>query len=471
MKKITAIILSFACITCTLTGCGQSLGNSTVTSSSNSNNKGDTLSENYAIATAEYPEMPEYPDEAKYTDSETGEFDSEGYQEAYQEWIESKIALLDQDQEYKEGLSGFYADTIREFLSDSNGENKIYSPLNVYMALSMLAELTDGNSRQQILDLLCAEDIETVRTKAAALWNANYCDDGAATSILANSVWLNENVEFKQDTLNTLAETYYASSFKGEMGSAEYTKALQSWINEQTEGLLEEQASGLELTEETILALASTIYYKAAWSDEFWKENNETDIFHADSGDIECEFMCQQSDSLGYYEEEGFSAVYKSLDQGGGMWLILPDENSSVDDILQTEGVLEDFFDEGTFESGNATSVKLYMPKFDVVSETDLISGLKDLGVTDIFDSTVSDFSPMTDDSEELYVSQAEHTARVTVDEEGVTAAAYTVMGVSAASMPAEEIIVEFRLDRPFLFILTGEDGSPLFTGIVNQPV
>lgn len=39
----------------------------------------------------------------------------------------------------------------------------ILSP-QLYMALAMLAELTDGNSRQQVLDLLDVPDLETLRT-------------------------------------------------------------------------------------------------------------------------------------------------------------------------------------------------------------------------------------------------------------------------------------------------------------------
>ena len=75
----------------------------------------------------------------------------------------------------------------------------------------------------------------------------------------------------------------------------------------------------------------------------------------------------------------------------------------------------------------------------------------------------------MTRDADEVYVSQARHAARVVIDEEGVTAAAYTVMAASGSSMPPDEEI-DFVLDRPFLFVLTGTDGVPLFVGVVNQP-
>jgi len=93
---------------------------------------------------------------------------------------------------------------------------------------------------------------------------------------------------------------------------------------------------------------------------------------------------------------------------------------------------------------------------------------LKGLGVTDVFDPAVSDFSPMTDDTA-AYLSQAQHAARVAVDEEGVTAAAYTVMMMCGAAAPPEEE-VDFVLNRPFVFAITGTDGLPLFVGIVHQP-
>lgn len=169
----------------------------------------------------------------------------------------------------------------RQFLSGSAGENLAYSPLNVYMALAMLAELTGGESRAQILDLLGADSIEALRQQASDVWNASYRSDGAVESILASSVWLNEDVSFNQDTMDTLADTYYASSFRGEMGSADFNKALQDWLNEQTGGLLSDQTGGIELEPETVLALATTVYFRAKWNNEFQESGTEPGIFHA----------------------------------------------------------------------------------------------------------------------------------------------------------------------------------------------
>lgn len=138
--------------------------------------------------------------------------------------------------------------------------------------------------------------MDALRAEAAAVWNANYCDDGAVTSILASSLWLNDKISFKQASMDALAKYYYASSFRGEMGSAAFDKTLQDWIDQQTGGLLKEQASGLTMDKETILALASTIYFRAKWSGEFSEANTVPDTFHADSGDTTCDFMASARD-------------------------------------------------------------------------------------------------------------------------------------------------------------------------------
>ena len=75
----------------------------------------------------------------EYFDEKTGEFDSDGFDVVYDAWQSDRKAQCSQPEGYADGLEPFFASSIREFLSNSNGENKVYSPLSVYMALAMLA--------------------------------------------------------------------------------------------------------------------------------------------------------------------------------------------------------------------------------------------------------------------------------------------------------------------------------------------
>lgn len=419
---------------------------------------------------AVYPEMASYPDEADYKNAVTGEFDDDGYFEAYERWAEERRARRISDQNAVSGLNPFFVSSIRQFLNQETGEpgeNRIYSPLNVYMALSMLAETTDGESRQQILDLLGADSLESLRRQAGQVWESNYCQDGAVTSVLANSLWLDQKIPFRQETLNRLADHYFASSYWGRMGSEEMNGQLQSWINRQTGELLKDQASGLRMEEGTLMALASTIYFRAKWGSEFSEANTKEGIFHGLQGDSSHEFM--HGNCTTYYWGEDFGAVYKRLEGSGGMWLILPDEGKTPQQVLAGDQVMELFLSEEDWENQKAMTVNLAMPKFDVVSSFDLREGLTELGVRDVFDSRNSDFTPLTEIADGMFVSRADHAARVMVDEEGCMAAAYTVMALAGSAMPPDEEM-DFVLDRPFIFVITGESGLPLFAGIVNQP-
>ncbi len=409
----------------------------------------------YLLLSAEYPVMAKYPGSDKVSTPE------------YIAWQKD----LQTRREYQgagKNLDGFFKTTITEFLSGHGENNAVYSPLNVYFALVMLAEITDGNSRQQILDLLGSDSIEALRTQAYSIWNANYMDEGTVKSILASSIWLDEAFSFKEDTLNILKEYYYASSFKGDLGTEDSNFALRSWINEQTGGLAD-RLSDIELDPSTVMAIVTTIYFSARWSSEFNNKKNTNETFHSPVGDIECDFM-NEKESGYYYWGKKFGAVEKELKNSGSMWFILPDKGVSIDSLL-SDGEMLSFVLSSKSEWRNrskSVDINLSVPKFEVQSDMDLIEGLKNLGITDCFDpNVVDDYSPITDT--EIYLNKAQHGAGVKIDEEGIIASAFTILGFKYGGGFEEETI-DFVLDRPFIFVITGNDGLPLFVGVVNQP-
>ena len=417
----------------------------------------------YAIAEAKYPKMAPYPNSLAQRLGST----------AYDKWRED-IKAQRRDLGDTSALQSFFARSARTFLAGDEGRNRVYSPLNVYMALAMLAQLTGGESREQILTVLGGGSMDALRRQANDIWNANYRNDGALTSILASSLWLNRDVKFNRATMDTLAQDFYASSYRGEMGSEQFNKALQSWLNEQTGGLLEEQAGNIELDPETVLALAATVYFKAKWGSEFSKEETAPEAFHAPDGDVETDFMHQRSGQH-YFWGDKFAAVEQHFEGGGAgsMWFLLPDKGVTPEDLLADAEATGFLFatDKYEWENKKYLYVNKSIPKFDVSSQFDLTEGLRALGITGVFDPAVSDYTPMTTDVDApIVLSQANHAARVVIDEEGCTAAAFIVISNSAGMGPPDDSEVDFVLDRPFLFCITGLSDLPLFVGVVNHP-
>ena len=119
------------------------------------------------------------------------------------------------------------------------------------------AETSDGNTRQQILDMLGAQDMDTLRENVSSLWESNYADTPALNSVLANSLWLDGEETYNDTTLQRLAEQYYASTFRGTPGSEEMNQALRTWTDDNTGGLLKEYTENMAIAPETVFELVS----------------------------------------------------------------------------------------------------------------------------------------------------------------------------------------------------------------------
>ena len=380
---------------------------------------------------------------------------------------EEENDMYELKQEKLAELRAFYLDTAPVFLGAEDGKNHIYSPVNVYLALGLLAEVTDTETRQQILDALHTKSLEDVEDRTAALWEGLSQDSERAKCLLGNSLWIDDAGSYRKETADRMEEKLHASVFAGEMGSAEMNEAFHDWLNEMTGDLLKDQTQSLSFDPDTIAALASTIWLKARWSDPFEESFTAPDTFHGAGGDTQADFM--HASGIGtLYMGENFTVYEKYLIGAGSMLFILPAEGVSPEALLEDEELGRFLTMEDPWEWENTKSAMIHasIPKFDLTTSLDLVPGLKALGIEKVFDTETSDFSPLTDASG-ICIDRAVHNARVKIDEEGIEAAAYTAMMAAGAALVEEEAY--FTLDRPFVFAVRSMDGVPLFTGVVNQ--
>jgi len=405
---------------------------------------------------------------------EVPEFDD---YEDREEWL-ADMAVVEAERELRNaavtqamsGLRLFYEDGNCQFLQTNQNENKLWSPINAYIALAMAAELTEGETRQQIFDLFGVEDTDMLRRQVSAIWEKAYMNNSNEICVLANSLWLERGLKYNRETMDALAYHYYASVYQGDLGSDEVNKDIAAWINNNTGNFLEDSTKGISLAPETIMSLYSTLYFQAKWTDGFSKSQNTEGAFHMPDGDMQVEYMNKKLKQMNYLWGNNFSAVNLGLKNGSCMWFILPDEGRTVNDVLEDGTYMDmvldtDWFDE--WENCKYMKVNLSVPKFDVASTQDLSDGLKTMGATDVFTENVAEFAKLTADSP-IYLSRANQSVRVQIDEEGVKAATYIELSGEGAAAPPEEII-DFVLDRPFLFVIE-KDNLLLFAGCVNNP-
>lgn len=355
-------------------------------------------------------------------------------------------------------LDGFFDKLTKKLM---NGQQSgVISPVNIYMALALLAECTDGSSRQQILDVLEVSDIEELRALTRLIWLYNSADDELGRSLLSDSIWLSSGLPVKNNCVNTLKDYYYASTFTGDFADANYKNALKQWLSDQTNGLLDSCINELDIPDNTAAALASTLYYKAHWYYDFYQTENG--IFKGKNRTVNCVYNKKTVEGT-VYKGKGFAVYSERLSDGNVMWFFLPDDNKSVSDILTVD--LTSYISD--IKGGKKYEVTFRMPDFDVDYNENVTDNIKEIGITDCMELNKADFSPLTDDT--LVLSQIVHAARFKADKDGVEGAAYTVLVAPGASpVSAEPPKYDFTLDRPFVFAVTNCD-LPLFIGCVNE--
>ena len=456
MKKLISLLLCAAMIL-GLASCGGAQNNSAPQNTGNA----AVPAGGYQLSSLKLPASVKLPDPEDYKDYEA-------YNKAYSQWRNYLVEKWELAKGYlnEDGTSLLdqYLRASTAFIEGREGENAVYSPINIFFALSMLAECTGGETQAQILNVLGFKDTESLRKICAALWEENYFDAGPYTELLGASLWMNGSADLNMDTIAALAMYYYAEGYKGDPLDGGFNAAFKKWLDDKTGGLLKDQIDQLDdFDPNMLMTIATTIYFKGAWMSSFSPEANKEDVFHTPGGDITTTFMNKLS-GMAFYSGDGFRSVSLPFSGAGEMCVILPDEGTTPEALIKS-GAVMDLLLSGEYSSGS-TQVRLSIPKFDVSSDLDLIPAAEDLGIKDAFNESVSDFSPLTK-MNGVYVSRIKHDARVKIDEEGCEAAAFTVISIDTRAMMPEDII-EIKIDRPFVFASPGADGLPMFIGVVN---
>ncbi|MCR4727643.1 MAG: hypothetical protein K5796_03200 [Lachnospiraceae bacterium] len=360
----------------------------------------------------------------------------------------------------------FTANLLKNVFADFKGDNLTVSPINIYLALGILAETTDNNTRNEILSALNVSDIDELRIYCNKLWNDNYANEDVAVNILGNSLWLDDSVDYNYDTVSRISDLYHTSTFKGDMGSSALNDSLHNWMNSMTGNFLKEQTGNLNFSEEMITSIVTTIYFKDSWVNSFNKNSNTEDTFRGAEGNQTVTYM-NASNRGTLYRGSDYTASSLSMNNGYSMLFILPDEGKAPEDLMKDGEALDFILSSENAPDGGHGIVNYTVPKFDISSQLELSKTMSALGVKDVFSEKTADFSPLTTERKDICVSSILHGARVKIDEDGCEAAAYTAITVGATAMPTETY--DFILDKPFIFVIRNTDGEPLFVGTVNN--
>ncbi|MDO4544455.1 MAG: serpin family protein [Clostridia bacterium] len=355
-----------------------------------------------------------------------------------------------------------FANLLSSTVLYGKNANANFSPISLYLALSMAAEAAGGSTQQELLSILGASDIDSLRQTNQAMWTALQIKNDVSELELNNSFWGNEALSLLDSFCEQLKSSYNAEAYSVPLGDPATWARIGSWISEKTRGTL---APEVEFSEDDLMVLINTIYLKSQWETAFDSQNNTTEPFNlADGTSQDVTFMNQSLESATLSTGDNYQRLSMTLQGMGSMLFILPNEGTDVSELFATPQAVETALSGGTTE---AYRVNLSLPKFTFENEYELIPILQTLGVASPFGSN-ADFSNATE--LEARISSIIQGTFIDVNELGVEASAYTMIGLRSTSIGQELPVINLKFDRPFMFAITAHDGTLLFVGLVQNP-
>ena len=459
MKRTVSILLASALLL-SLVSCGPK-GESSDPQGSQSSSQSQAQAVFTTLKEPTYPTFPQFPQAPE----DGPDADWQAYYNAYDEYYSAVMELRGGGipEGTRFAVSDFAAKSTPLALAGQEGKNAAFSPVSLWAALAMLAPCAQGDSQSQLLSALGVAGQRELTDQVSRLWKGLYTNDGVSSLILSNSVWLNDaqEGEYVQATLDTLGRDYFAGVYTTPMGTAGADQAITDWVAKETNGLIGGNGPVVETAPDTLALLASSLYYKAAWVVPFDASQTQAGDFTTASGETASADFMHASLAGNFLKRDGYQAAALET-QLGEMFFVLPQEGTAPEELLSDTSFLS------SLSSGAADvqygTVEWSVPKFDLSADLNLINTLKGLGITDLLEAGKADLSGLT--SLDTFLTQAEQMTRVSVDEEGVEAAAVTILAPGAGAPPEETCVM--NLNRPFLFVLRNQ-GVPLFVGVVNE--
>jgi serpin B len=198
--------------------------------------------------------------------------------------------------------------------------------------------------------------------------------------------------------------------------------------------------------------------------------NKDADFYNQDGSTSVLPTM-RMTSSYNYSKEEQFALLELPFgNEAFSMLTLLPDKGVSIDDIIgKLDGESWETY-LTNITNGGLHEIAVKLPRFKIEYESNLNDALKAMGMTAVF-SESADLS-LIHPTAPLFVSKVKQKTFVEVNENGMEAAAATVIEVVGGSGPSYNPPPppDFTVDRPFIFFVKEKStGTIFFAGVIRN--
>ncbi|AQQ53119.1 serpin family protein [Planococcus lenghuensis] len=389
------------------------------------------------------------------------------------QWTDERGETLQIDEEVEYGKEDYRKivqannqlgmELLPEISANENG-NKFISPLSLYMALSMLYNGADGKTAAEIADVLNTSLTPEEMSRANASLSMMLANNSESVVLeVANSVWLNEDYDFKESFIKNSGDYFNADVHEIDIGEPASSDEINDWVDDSTNGMIEKMVPK-PLNSNLVAILLNAIYFNGKWTLPFEEKNTEDQPFYLENGkSVDLPMMTMDLDWV-YLENDLFQAVAMPYgNREATMFVFLPREELPLDEF-EGRMTMKNWAEwRQQFSDRYGT---LSLPRIELEYGVFLNEPLKALGMETAF--AESDLSKMFE-QKGPDISKVMQKTALKVDEEGTEAAAVTEIAVAVEGNADGPF--EMTVNRPFFLIIEDtETRSILFMGAISNP-
>ena len=326
-----------------------------------------------------------------------------------------------------------FAWRLFQTMQEQKGEvSTVLSPISVTYMLGMLNAGAAETTRDEITATLgFGSDPTAVNEFCKKMIEGAPNVDPAATVKIANCINVNsaKGLSLLKQYVNDMKNYYSAQVEDLDFTKSSTLEKINKWCSKNTAGMIPSILD--ELNPNAAMCLLNAIYFNADWKEKFDKNDTRNSSFTLPDGSVVTRELMHRKAIAQGCESELCSMLRIPFGSGGySMYVMLPAEGKTTGDLIRdmSQQELTDHLDAIDM---TPHEVDILMPRFEIVSDIDLIKVLEPMGIKSAF-SYSANFSNMSNAS--LYVSMMKQKAKIEVDEDGAKASAVTVAEMGPTS-------------------------------------
>ncbi|CAF4157144.1 unnamed protein product, partial [Rotaria sp. Silwood2] len=354
------------------------------------------------------------------------------------------------------------------------------------------------NQMLHVLDASSTDSLTKTAEKIMHVFSIAHHDKQVQLK-LANRLYAQKAYKIEPNYLSLVQNSFKADikleDF--ETDSAHAVQTINTWVEEQTNKLIQNLLSKNDVTRDTRLIIVNCIYFKGTWIKQFQEQfTTQNADFHEANGNISKIKLMYQKEKYAYAENNDLHVQiahlpYKSENQEVQFvfTVILPKQGVSLDEVEQKLTSKPDLMEKVLNDENTRTQeLLLYLPKFKMEAAFVLNDVLIHLGMINAFSDSKADFTGIVSQQDDRHGSEAAAVTAVRltkrrriasdikpiefkVDRSEAAAATAVVMNRCFSSMAPKPSPIEFKADRPFLFFIReSQQNIVLFSGKFVSP-